>query len=168
MKEVFVFLGFAISAWLICIFLNRVIAPWRSRRWLAKTVQKIREGKLKPPHFDVAVAWDADGFWVRDGKAENSPPRLAWGDITKIVAFKRDLFSTDRICLFLSKSDGSGLEVHEEMNDWMTFAQALPTHLANCKPADAWLWDITTPAFATNLTEIYSRTTAASQNGGSP
>lgn len=54
----------------------------------------------------VSITTTDDGFSV------DSKPQLAmeWKDIKKIVAFKRDLFTLDLICLGFHHHDGTRIE----------------------------------------------------------
>jgi hypothetical protein len=90
---------------------------------------------------------------------------MPWNEVVKVTAYKRDLFSTDLICVFLSRIDETGLEVHEEMNNWMVFISSLPEHLPGCKAMESWFQAIMHPAFATNTTELYSRANTSSEPG---
>ena len=156
----------AVIGFLASVFLDRVVRPWRVRRWLDKTLHKYREGKLELPHYDYSIVFDSEGFHVLNDKTGETSPRVVWIKVIRVSAFKRDLFSIDCVCIFFVESDERGLEVHEEMNDWIEFVESLPVHLPGCKPAEAWLQDITIPAFATNLTELFSRPGAPSNSGG--
>jgi hypothetical protein len=146
---------------LVAIFrLNdRVLLPWRTRRKVEKIMRDIREGKSKPPCFDRTILFDDAGFGVRSENALDQAAHMPWGEVAWVTAYKRDLFSTDLICVFLSRTDGTGLEVHEEMNNWMDFIFSLPKHLRGCKGAESWFQDIAVPAFEPKVTELFSRST---------
>jgi len=82
--------------------------------------------------------------------------RLHWKDVNGVVAYKRDLFLYDEICLGFSSPDG-GVEVNEQMQGWDTLIKALPSYLAGVPSWDQW-WDkVAKPPFATNATTLFSR-----------
>jgi hypothetical protein len=158
MKEFWFFLAVvAIIGLLASIFLDRVVNPWQRKKWFEKFSKDFRDGKVKPRHFDTTIHFDETGFGVSGGKTDKPSSRMSWNEVVKVTAYKRDLFNTDLICVFLSRADQTGLEIHEEMNNWMSFIVSLPKHLPGCKSMESWLQDITIPAFATSLTEIFSR-----------
>ncbi len=80
---------------------------------------------------------------------------MGWEEVCKATAFKRDMLTVDCICLFLGRSDGTGLELDEEMAGWNRFVAGIPQHLSGCKPPSEWWHVVAFPAFATNLTEIF-------------
>ncbi len=92
--------------------------------------------------------------------ADKPDAAFSWQEITGVTAYKRDFFSYDQICLFLDRSDNTGVEVTEETNQWHPFIESLHTHLPGCKPSENWYANVMQPAFAENLTEIFVRNTA--------
>lgn len=158
MKEFVLILGVVAAAWvLVSLFLDKILNPWLSKRWLAKTLRRIEKGEIKPRVFDDSIVWDSDAFYVKNVRSGQDTTRLGWAEVTQVTAFKRDLWATDLICLFLSKADDTGIEVHEEMNEWSKFLDDLPRHLDGCKPPADWIWNVAAPAFAPNVTEIFSK-----------
>lgn len=147
----------AIIGLLASILLDRVINPWLRKRWHKKVLKDFSEGKIKPRHYDLTIHFDETGFGVKNDKPSEQPTRMSWREVVKVTAYKRDLFSTDLICVFLSRADQTGIETHEEMNNWIDFVTSLPKRLPDCKPVESWLQNITVPAFATNMTELFSR-----------
>jgi len=140
--------------------LDRWITPWRISRMTDRILRDIQEGKPSPPrdyHFEII--FDALGFEVHSlKKAKPESIRISWNTVNRIVAFKRDLLTVDRICLLITTDDGRGVELDEELKGWDTFIQDLPQHLPGCKALADWLMPVATPAFATNETELFSRT----------
>ena len=82
---------------------------------------------------------------------------LQWRDVIRVEAFKRDLYVVDQICLLFIKTDGSELEINEEMSGFGEFVQALPTYLPGCQTFGQWYLPVAIPAFELNLTVIYDR-----------
>lgn len=169
MTEFWIFLGVvALLGYLATVLLDRVVNPRLSRRWADKLLQQIRDGKIKPRHFDISIIWDSEVVFVRNDKPDEKSPTVAWNEIVKVTAFKRDLWSTDCICLFLEKTDKTGLEVHEEMNNWSMFVDELSKFLVGCKPVSEWIWHVASPAFKTNMTEIFLRPEKLDSTGKLP
>lgn len=158
MKEFWFFLAVvAIIGLLVSVFVDRVVNPWQRKRSFAKCSKDFSEGKIKPRHYETTIAVDSSGVEIKGGQSSPIQPCILWREVVKVSAYKRDLFSTDLICVFLSRKNETGLEVHEEMNNWMNFLDSLPTHLPGCKPTETWLWSVMTPAFATNFIELFLR-----------
>jgi hypothetical protein len=81
---------------------------------------------------------------------------LAWDAIVKGVAYKRDCYAVDLICVALEVS-GRAVEFHEEMAGWESFLAALPTRLPGCRDANQ-IWEaVALPAFVMNATTIFER-----------
>ena len=157
----------AVIVVLASIFLNRVINPLLRKHSRQKFLKDFSEGKIKPRYFDTTIHFDEFGFGVKDDKPPEQPTRMSWSEVIKVTAYKRDMFSTDLICVFLSRADQTGIEIHEEINNWIDFITSLPKRLPDCKPIESWLKQITVPAFATNITELFLRrdNLATQENG---
>ncbi len=113
---------------------------------------------MRQPSLEFAITFDSAGFMLADHRLHPVPDlRLSWQEISRVVAYKRDLFAYDRLCLFVARADGSGVELSEEMDGWKAFCEALPEVLPGCKASADWFMPVTFPAFATNKTELYVR-----------
>jgi len=106
-----------------------------------------------------ALVHDRQGFGVVDGQGQviNWP----WANIVRAEAFKRDLLTTDLICLLLELAGGTAVELHEELDGWQSFVASLPENLPGFPVVERWFLTVAHPAFKTNLTTIYERTNAA-------
>ena len=82
---------------------------------------------------------------------------VAWADVIKIEAFKRDLLTVDLICLTISLRNNKTLELNEEMEGWELLVNQLPEYLPGCQTFAEWFLVVAFPAFKPNLTVIYSR-----------
>ena len=132
--------------------------PWRAKRMVERVMRDIKAGKKvegPPPKF--AIEFNSVGFFVRSLKDSANSGSFNWVEIQKVMVFKRDLFSYDMVCMILSKVDGTGCELDEEMRGWSEFTEAMPFHLPDCQPWEKWFMEVTTPAFETKLTEIFNR-----------
>jgi hypothetical protein len=79
---------------------------------------------------------------------------LQWDDITEIIAFKRDLLTTDIVCLML-RTSGMTFEINEEMTEFSQLAKELEKVFPTFDKS--WWEKVVTPAFATNETIVYRR-----------
>ena len=78
---------------------------------------------------------------------------VRWADIQEIVAFKRDLFSYDAICLgFRIDERDHFVEVAEDYPGYKPF---LSTVEQRFPLKDDWWREVAFPAFATNWTTIW-------------
>jgi hypothetical protein len=91
-------------------------------------------------------------FCDNDGKVLAD---IAWTDIVKIRAFKRDLFAVDEICMRINFDQANGIVVSENDPGYDEFIHALSTQL-HVRLED-WFDAVAFPAFATNETLIYKR-----------
>jgi hypothetical protein len=81
---------------------------------------------------------------------------LRWDEIEKIRAFKKDLITTDLICLVFERHDNKeGFEINEEMAGYFDLLKALEAHLPEFNLS--WMLDTASPAFATNSQVIWKR-----------
>jgi len=111
-----------------------------------------------PADYQYAISFDAEGVTVSSlrGQADECAS-IRWEEVSRATAFKRDYWSTDCICLFLARSDDSGIELNEEMGRWRSLLAALPERLPGCRSSDEWLVSVALPPFEPKPTEIYSR-----------
>jgi hypothetical protein len=84
--------------------------------------------------------------------------RMQWNEIDKVVAYKRDLFAFDLICLALADKNRS-IELAEDMEGWDEFLDALSAHLPDMPATSAWRNKVAPPPFATNQMILFSRRT---------
>lgn len=111
-----------------------------------------------PRDYHHAITFDSIGFTVDDLRGRNrESKRMLWQEVYRVIAFKRDEFTVDCICLFLARADGTGIELNEEMAQWNSLMEALPKVLPGCKPWPEWFSVVAFPAFATNETDIFAR-----------
>ena len=81
---------------------------------------------------------------------------VAWASVDQVVAFKRDILTTDLVCLRIQAQD-TELELHEEMPGWPTALAALPSRLPGSKTAETWLHAVVQPPFAANTRVVFDR-----------
>jgi hypothetical protein len=105
--------------------------------------------------FDVdgiSVSWPAKWRWQTP-----QVRRLGWADIDKVVAYKRDCYLVDQICLEFLTVAGDSVMITEETNDWKELACALPKFLPGFPVFEAWFSNIAFPPFEGNLAILYDR-----------
>ena len=98
----------------------------------------------------VRIDLEPDGFAVAGYKRRTA---IAWADIDRISAYKRDLYTVDLLCLAILAGDDL-VEVHERMPGFEAFDERLHERLAL---SPEWKLTVLFPAFETNATEIYVR-----------
>jgi hypothetical protein len=146
-------------AFLILITWHYLNSPGRK---IARCIEQIRDGKMPTlptrSHWKNEIIFDSNGFWVA-ALIDSREPRVAvkWDAVVATTAFKRDLFSTDRVCIEFRLMNDSCLEVHEEMKGWTEFCDTLPDHLPGALAWTDWFMEITTPAFALKPTPLFRR-----------
>jgi hypothetical protein len=79
----------------------------------------------------------------------------AWSAVSSIWAFKRDMLTTDNVCMAI-KADCGWLEINEESTDrWEELIERLPTLVQGARAASDWWPEAAHPPFETCLTQIY-------------
>jgi hypothetical protein len=101
---------------------------------------------------ELTIEWEQRG---RSGVA-----RLRWADVERAVAFKRDLYAVDLVCLAF-EAGGEIFEIDEEMEGWRDVLAALPARLPGCLDGQRILEAVVQPPFAPSQTVVYER-------GGAP
>lgn len=94
-----------------------------------------------------------DGFRLRAGKSSRT---VRWEQIQRVTAFKRDLVTTDLLCLLVLLTDGI-IELHEDMPGFAAVEDQLNRTLA---PVDDWKSAVLFPAFEPRALEIFARAAA--------
>lgn len=81
---------------------------------------------------------------------------VRWDQILRVTAFKRDLVTTDLLCLLVLLTDGI-IEMHEDMPGFTAVEDRLNQTLA---PVDGWKSAVLFPAFEPCALEIFTRAPA--------
>jgi len=98
------------------------------------------------------IRLDPEGFSLRKGEDEIFSIR--WRDVREIVAFKRDLLTSDCVCLAFRVADQDPVvEVNEELEGFILLSDEM-MHRFPSISAD-WLTRVTQPPFAENRQRIY-------------
>ena len=127
--------------------------------YIAKVGQRIKSMKRGRNQTVHKLIHNSDSLTIESLTVENikENSRISWNEITSACAFKIDLFSVDCICIKFDLEDGRTIELNEEMKDWDSLVEALPTYLLGFKKSEEWFSEIAFPAFETNLTTLYTK-----------
>jgi hypothetical protein len=120
------------------------------------------EQRAMPKHAVNAnplISFDDESLRVSNlrGGRESSLFEKRWSEVTVAIAYKRDCFSYDVICVAIETSTGA-IEIHEQMRGWNSLVQALPERLPGCQKYEEWFTKVAQPPFATSQIEIFRRT----------
>lgn len=120
---------------------SEAIGWWgRYRRWRLRNVRRL------------ALTHDGFTFIASAGNV-----RTAWCDIEAVTAFKRDLMTTDLLCLAISTPTGM-VEIDEEMPGYADVEAQLCARLGM---GETWKLGVLFPAFELQATSLYTRTASA-------
>jgi hypothetical protein len=78
-----------------------------------------------------------------------------WNQTVSMVAYKRDDFTTDCICLDVFCDGNIYFGINEDTKGWHQFIASTKEQFPQINKN--WDWEITTPAFQKNLTLVYDR-----------
>ena len=144
------------GAWLLFSRIRLWFLDCRAGRFL----KRISEPGYRPPP-KAPVPWyvelDSSGFALHSRPRSGEVHSMTWAEVTQVSVYKRDMITTDMICMFAKKLNGEGLQLDEEMDGWQMFVDSLPVHLPECKPWSDWFMRVTVPAFETNHEVIFQR-----------
>ena len=132
-------------AWEACRFLRvprpRELGPARSgplswgvttlAMWLRAVLLRLRFNRRHAAHpgFLKVSAHDVEltRYRMSEGSIGVEPVwTFRWENVIRILAFKRDLFAIDQICLVFGLSDDTSVETNEEMIGFAQLIQELP------------------------------------------
>jgi len=88
---------------------------------------------------------------VNPKKVERS---LAWASVERAEVFKRDLLTTDLICLVFFCGPEL-IEVNEEMPGWKALLRNAELHLPAMTPSSEWQGSVMKPAFEEKREVVY-------------
>jgi hypothetical protein len=145
---------FGITLLLLSVFIDRVLNPLLARRGIKNLLK--HEGKQDPRALENSkygiLSYDTDCFRIKNNKGGSL--ELQWSEVGQVHAFKRDLFTTDLICLAFKKTGKEEYyEIHEEMAGYHDLLEILPTRLP--KFTSDWFSGVAFPAFKANHRVIW-------------
>lgn len=100
----------------------------------------LKKYRLQDARIESALVWE-----------------IPWRDVRRIRAYKRDLFSVDQICIAFELHDKT-IQIDEGMEGYNSVVEAIAVYFPEMK-AD-WLQTVAFPAFETNLTTIWEKSSA--------
>lgn len=95
----------------------------------------------------------ATGFRVL---ADDSEYEIEWPQVREVVAFKRDRFIVDDVCLSFLVGE-RWIEVHEDMPGWQQLVDGLDRRIMGVTPSREWRPRVVHPPFARNEEVIFRR-----------
>jgi hypothetical protein len=135
-----------------------------NRPWIDEILSKIRSAVFSPGRRTPkwTLSFDSAGIVVAGNSPSAEPTHvMAWGDIVRAIAFKRDLITVDCICVQFTAGDGRTLEANEEMEGWESFINSMPEYLPGSKVWSECFSQVAFPAFTTNETVVFERASAS-------
>lgn len=157
------------EAFLLCIGTAAAVSLLLLRHWLHSPVRSVErfirqiEAGERPDipaqtNYDLDLVLTDDGFEIRALKGQTADiVSVAWERVTEASAYKRDLWSTDQICIAFTMNDDTFIEIHEEMRGFCELCERLPRALPGALAFGSWYQDITVPAFEPCLTRLFTR-----------
>jgi hypothetical protein len=147
--------------------LGILLVHWEKRRehkkWLKQLIKDSEAGTLpkisleKPENGVIGI--NENGFHLTiDRRKKKYEEQVKWNEVEEIVAFKRDLFAYDLICLgFKISRDYNTIEV--EVNEHMLGFDNLMKAVENQFGVrnEDWFRQVAVPAFAVNMTTIWPK-----------
>ena len=106
-----------------------------------------------------SVSFDDEGINQTDSDGcEQIINHIAWAEVAKVLAYKRDCYAYDLICIAIADVDDViRIELDEHSDGYQPLMDALPNNLPGCLAPKEW-WDrVAQPPFETNWTELYHR-----------
>jgi hypothetical protein len=98
------------------------------RRYLQRLSARLRGRRAGPP----AVVADASG--LRVGEVV-----VAWGEVRRLQAYKRDAYVGDCLCLAILGAGGDVIEITESSPGWDAAGDAIERHLPGTMPHAEWI-----------------------------
>jgi hypothetical protein len=145
----------------LAIWGRRLLINYTAKHTVDRILADIRSGKPSPiREYKLGLKMTDEALVVSElDREEPRQTSLHWADITRAQVYKRDLLTTDMICLVLERADGTGLELNEEdYQGWNELLEQLPKRLPGS--VENWWCDVAFPAFATNEKTIFQRLAA--------
>jgi hypothetical protein len=106
-----------------------------------------------PKHRRIHVS--DEGVALVSAKSGRDLWRVAWDQLEQIVAFKVDAITMDHICLGFRQAGDSTLHVtDEDTPGWNLLCDQLSGRFGVAR--EAWFAEVASPAFAQNLTVLWS------------
>ena len=99
------------------------------------------------------VELEPGGFAVLTAKGRRFPVR--WASVRRVIAYKRDLWTTDEICVLFESDDGSGRQ--EVSEEWPGFADLFGVMEKELGISPGWYMEIMMPPFEPTPRLLFDR-----------
>ena len=96
-------------------------------RYFERLAAIIRPGRAALP----SVSADAEGLWI-------GGEQVAWSDLRRLDAYRRDIYVGDFLCLAILCSSGRVFEINEESPGWKEAGDAIERFLPGSLPHAEW------------------------------
>lgn len=131
--------------------------PWSQRQRIAVFFHRVADRNREK---DVYIKMSEDGIerWYSDRYGEELDFRIEFADILRLVAFKRDCFVYDMICLRLEAAwhgPDYWLDITERDTGWNDALRFFDEYTG--KNVQKATYAVTYPPFATNETVVWKR-----------
>jgi hypothetical protein len=133
---------------IISVLFDRFLIPWQAKRTVAKLMKSKKPSNpriLENPIYGTLLP-DNSCVQIIGGKGQKFT--FQWNEVEEVHAFKRDLFTTDLICLAFKLSEDRFVEINEEMVGYYDLQSWLPKQFSGIQ--ENWIMDVVSPAFKTN------------------
>lgn len=127
------------------------------RRLTARVVAYLNKKRAAPQRVEVSP--DTRGITVNwsDSAGVAGQRSIAWGEISRIVVFKRDLYAHDVICMLIESRNKSVFELDETTPGWERLISALSDYMPSVTPFEEWSVKVAFPAFEASPVTIYTQ-----------
>jgi len=143
------FFGF-VALYTLYPFLN-----WRMKVvWIgSKEFDEINASQFEERYKDEGIfTYNDEGFSVQ---FEKEIKNVKWDEIESLIAFKRDNYTTDTICMDIFCENDFKFSINEEVSGWYVFVSKLQEKFPQIDKK--WQMEIAHPAFKTNQTLLYKK-----------
>jgi hypothetical protein len=123
-------------------------------------IARARASIAKKPISQCHLIFNHAGLRIDEVRVDRPTESLGgfeWEAVARVVAFKRDLYIHDLLCVTFELADGSGFEIHEHMMGWQDLIDSLHDRLPGSVPFVEWWQEVVFPAFETNETTLFER-----------
>jgi hypothetical protein len=105
----------------------------------------------------TTISIQETGFQLlQSGQRPEAAECFQWQEITTAIAYKRDCFAVDLICMAIA-TELMATEVNEEDVGWEEFIRAAQIKLPGSVPIDTWWPAVSQPPFSTSQTTVYRK-----------
>jgi hypothetical protein len=85
----------------------------------------------------LQIRYDENGFIVTTPGSTQPIEWVAWDKVNTLLAYKRDFYAVDLICLGFVTKEGT-TEVREDMKGWSRLVEQLPSLLPGAPAFSDW------------------------------